>query len=149
MRRKFLLQDYEHMLIINCMARPKKCRLVGCSPGCYYFKPRGIPLFRLQEITLSLDELETLRLADEKGLYQEDGASRMGVSRATFGRILKGARQKVAEAILQGKALRVGLSEEVDIVKNFMKKGGSCETTEVTEKDFVSSKRISVKSETP
>jgi predicted DNA-binding protein (UPF0251 family) len=80
-------------------------------------------LFRLEEVILSLDELETLRLADGKGLYQEEGASLMGVSRATFGRILKSARQKVAEAILQGKALRIGITEEEDTGKSLMKGG--------------------------
>lgn len=56
---------------------------------------------------LTLPELEALRLADLEGLYQEEAARRMGVSRATFGRILEGARRKVAEALVTGKGLEV------------------------------------------
>jgi len=89
------------------MPRPKKCRCVSCSPNAHYFKPRGIPLVRLEEVVLGLDELEALRLADYEQLYQEEAAGRMGVSRATFGRIVGQARHKVAEAIVSGKVLRI------------------------------------------
>jgi hypothetical protein len=58
-------------------------------------------------VALTLDEFESLRLADLEGLYQEDAAGRMGVSRATFGRIVESARRKVAEALVRGKALRI------------------------------------------
>jgi predicted DNA-binding protein (UPF0251 family) len=73
----------------------------------YYFKPRGIPLVNLEEVSVRLDELEAIRLADYEGLYHEDAAQKMKISRATFGRILDEARHKVAEAIIIGKALRV------------------------------------------
>ncbi len=89
------------------MSRPKKCRCIGCTPNTSYFKPKGIPVSELEEVFLSLDELEAIRLADYEGLYQEDAAVRMKVSRATFGRILNDARKKVAEAIVNGKALRI------------------------------------------
>jgi uncharacterized protein len=89
------------------MARPKKDRCVCCIPGAFYFKPRGIPLGRLEEVPLSLDELEALRLADQEKLYHGEAALRMKVSRATFGRILREARGKVASTIIQGKALRI------------------------------------------
>ncbi len=56
---------------------------------------------------MSLDEFEAIRLADHEGLYQEEAAGRMDVSRATFGRILDSARGKVADAIVNGKALRI------------------------------------------
>jgi predicted DNA-binding protein (UPF0251 family) len=71
------------------------------------FKPAGIPARLLEEVVLTLDELEALRLADLEGEYQEAAAARMGVSRATFGRIVGEARRKVAEALVQGKALRI------------------------------------------
>jgi predicted DNA-binding protein (UPF0251 family) len=64
-------------------------------------------LTRLEEVSLSLDELEAIRLADLEGLYHERAASEMDVSRATFGRILDAARRKVAEAIVNGKALKI------------------------------------------
>lgn len=58
-------------------------------------------------VTLTLDEYEAIRLADREGLYQEEAAERMGVSRATFGRIVDVAHRKIAEAITDGKALRI------------------------------------------
>lgn len=89
------------------MSRPKKCRCVNCCPDSNYFKPKGIPIVNLEEVSLSLDELEAIRLADLEGLYHEEAAGGMNVSRATFGRILDAARRKVAEAIVNGKALRI------------------------------------------
>jgi uncharacterized protein len=89
------------------MSRPKKCRCINCTPNTSYFKPKGIPVFQLEEVSLSLDELEAIRLADYEGLYHEEAGLRMKVSRATFGRILTEARHKVAEAIVDGKALRI------------------------------------------
>jgi len=61
----------------------------------------------LQEVVLALDELEAVRLADLEGLYQERAAEQMNVSRQTFGRIIESARKKVAEALVEGKAIRV------------------------------------------
>ena len=89
------------------MARPLKPRLVCQAPEAVYFKPRGIPLQDLDEVVLGFDETEALRLADLEDLSQEQVGKQMGVSRATVGRILKSARGKVAEALVQGKALRI------------------------------------------
>jgi predicted DNA-binding protein (UPF0251 family) len=61
----------------------------------------------LEEVSLRMDEMETIRLADYQGLYHQQAAARMKISRATFGRVLEEARRKVAEAILRGKALRI------------------------------------------
>jgi len=89
------------------MARPRNCRRVGSMPGSSYFKPRGIPLTSLEEVVLSVDEFEAIRLADLEGLYQEQAAERMKVSRQTFGRIVEAAHRKVAEALVKGKALKI------------------------------------------
>ena len=89
------------------MPRPFKCRHVCGTPGTDYFKPRGIPLSDLQEIGLTLDEFEAIRLADLEGLYQEDAAKRMGISRQTFGNIITTAHKKIADAIVNGKALKI------------------------------------------
>lgn len=89
------------------MPRPQNSRLIGHRPQACYFKPRGVPLRQLQEIRLSLDELEALRLADLQGLYQEDAARRMRVSRPTFGRIIASARQKIARALAHSQAIRI------------------------------------------
>jgi predicted DNA-binding protein (UPF0251 family) len=90
--------------------RPKKCRHVRCQTNAYYFKPRGIPLVDLEEVVLNADELEAIRLADYEGLYHEAAATEMGISRATFGRILEEGRKKVADALINGKALRIEAS---------------------------------------
>ena len=89
------------------MPRPRRCRRVGHLPQCSYYKPRGIPLSMLQHVNLSVDELEAIRLADLEGLYQEDAARGMNVSRQTFGRILESAHKKIAEALVHGKALSI------------------------------------------
>ena len=65
----------------------------------------------LEEITMSLDEIEALRLADYNGLYHEDAAVEMKISRQTFGRILNEARRKVAECLLKGKALKIEIPQ--------------------------------------
>jgi predicted DNA-binding protein (UPF0251 family) len=102
------------------MPRPKRCRRIGSSPGSSYFKPRGIPLSVLEEVVLSVDEFEAIRLADLEGLYQELAAEKMSVSRQTFGRIIESARQKVAEALVRGKALKIeGGAIEVASGKTF------------------------------
>ena len=93
------------------MPRPKKSRCVRCRPDVTYFKPRGIPLVALEELSITMDELEAIRLADYQGFYHEDAARKMKISRQTFGRILNEARKKVAEGLLKGKALRIKIQK--------------------------------------
>ncbi len=89
------------------MGRLKKNRIVKFNPNVNYFKPRGIPMFKLEEVSLTVDEREALRLADLVGLSHEEAGRQMGVSRATFGRIVQRARQAVADAMINGKAIKV------------------------------------------
>jgi predicted DNA-binding protein (UPF0251 family) len=89
------------------MTRPVKFRRVCCLPDANYFKPRGIPLRILEEIVLTVDEFEAVRLADFAGLYQKQAAARMHVSRQTFGNIIGSAHKKIADAIVNGKALKI------------------------------------------
>ena len=89
------------------MSRPRKHRRVCCNPSSYYFKPRGIPVYELEEIILDHDELESLRLADLLAYSHENGAKEMNISRANFGRIVEEARKKVADGILNGKSIRI------------------------------------------
>jgi predicted DNA-binding protein (UPF0251 family) len=89
------------------MPRPPRCRWIERLPSARYFKPRGIPLRELEEVVLGVDEMEALRLADLAGRYQSQAAGQMRVSRQTFGRIIESARRKVAEALVEGKALRI------------------------------------------
>ena len=89
------------------MPRPCKHRKLSCRPNAVYYKPRGIPLRELEEIILERDELEAVKLADFDSLKHEDGAEKMKISRATFGRILEKGRKKIADAIINGKAIRI------------------------------------------
>jgi uncharacterized protein len=76
-------------------------------PGVTYFKPRAVPLADLEEVILSVEEFEALRLAHQEGLYQQEASARMGVSRATFGRVLDQAHRSVTRALVEGCALRI------------------------------------------
>ena len=89
------------------MPRPISPREIDEPPEATWFKPTGIPMRELEEVVLTFDEIEALRLADAEGLYQEQVAEQMKVSRPTVGRILASARKKVAEALVQGKAIRM------------------------------------------
>ena len=71
------------------------------------FKPCGIPNHSLEKVFLNEDELEAIRLMDYEGLYQEDVANEMGVSRPTISRILKNARAKIADALINGKSIEI------------------------------------------
>lgn len=89
------------------MTRPKKPRWVRFDPEVTYFKPRGVPLSELEEVVLSVEELEALRLADLKNLDQTAAAKKMKISQATFNRILTLAHQKVAKALIKGEAVKI------------------------------------------
>lgn len=89
------------------MPRPPCCRRISGSPLASVFKPIGIPMRDLTEVVMTLDEFEALRLADLNGLYQEQAAAQMAISRPTFSRIVDAARRKVADALVHGKALRI------------------------------------------
>ncbi len=71
------------------------------------FKPCGIKRSELQRVELREDEMEAIRLADYEGLYQQECADKMGISRTTFSRLIESARKKIADALLNTKALRI------------------------------------------
>lgn len=89
------------------MPRPTKWRRVAFIPEVTYFKPAGIPLRALEEVRVSVEEAEAIRLKDLEGLEQEQCAERMSISRPTFQRVLESARQKTTHALLHGKAIRI------------------------------------------
>ncbi len=89
------------------MPRKKKVCLVEFLPPAVYYKPAGIPLLELDEVTLSVEELEAIRLKDLDGLDQEQCAEKMQVARTTFQRVLYSAHLKIATALVDGKALRI------------------------------------------
>ena len=89
------------------MTRTPKPRRIGFIPDVTYFKPTGIPLRVMEEACISMEEAEAVRLKDLEGLDQEASATKMNVSRPTFQRVLASARQKIADALLNGKAIRI------------------------------------------
>lgn len=89
------------------MIRPLKPRCIGAEPEAFYYKPRGIPLRELEQVVLTLDEVEALRLKNLQELDQTDAAKKMGVSQSTFQRILVSANKKTADALLNGKAIKI------------------------------------------
>ena len=87
--------------------RPKKTRWVKCEPGERCFRPQCKPLNKLEGVTMTLDELEAIRLSYLEGLEQEDAAKLMKVHRSTVSRILDSAHKKIADALVNIKAIRI------------------------------------------
>lgn len=103
--------------------RPLKPRCCWACPPYGAFIPAGVPPGRLQAVFLQLDELEALRLCDLLNLEQEETGRRMGVSRATVQRLLASGRAKVAEALVQGKALVIVHGPHICITPGLPTKG--------------------------
>jgi len=82
-------------------------RRVFSEPSVNFFKPAGTSLRGLPEIILTVDELETIRLKDCEGFDQTKSAESMNISQPTFQRIYNSARKKIADAIVNGKAIRI------------------------------------------
>ncbi|MBI9071189.1 MAG: DUF134 domain-containing protein [Melioribacteraceae bacterium] len=89
------------------MSRPYRKRRIELPPSIKNFKPCGIPRKDLQSISLSIDEYEAIRLADYKGLEHSEAAEQMEISRPTFSRLIEKSRNKIAQAIIDGKELIV------------------------------------------
>ncbi len=87
------------------MARPKRCRRICGYPNYWGFVPEGKE--PEETVFIMLDELETLKLMDYQKLTQDECASVMGVSRATIAGIYDKARFKLADAMINGKRIRV------------------------------------------
>ena len=89
------------------MSRPCKRRRVRGNPNSSYFKPAGIRLIDLEEVILSLSEFEAIRLIDSEGVLQINAGEKMQISQPTLSRILASGRKKIANAITNGKAIRI------------------------------------------
>ena len=87
--------------------RPKKTRWIKCAPGERCFRPQCKPLKQLEGVYLTLDEFEAIRLSSLEGLRQEDAAKLMKISRPTFSRIETSAHKKIADALVNIKAIRI------------------------------------------
>lgn len=90
--------------------RPKKVRYVQKMPKAVHFSPRGNP-GRPDEVVLDIDEYEALKLADYQGFDQAQGAEIMRISRPSFGRMLRQARKKVADSLVNAKSLKIRLGK--------------------------------------
>lgn len=93
------------------MPRPRKRRACRAYDGDRVFKPRSIPLSRLETVRLELGELEAMRLCDLERCNQDEAGTRMGISRGTVSRLLQSGRAKVVEAILGSRALVIERGE--------------------------------------
>lgn len=93
------------------MPRPRNRRRVRGNPNSTYFKPAGIPKFELEQSSLEMDEFEAIRLKDFLELGQEECAKEMHISQPTFHRLIKEARKKIADAIINGKAIEIKKAE--------------------------------------
>ncbi len=89
------------------MVRPRTNRLVESEPKIVYFKPQGVPLRELDEVIITIDELETLRLANIEKIGQTESASKMRIHQSTFQRTLSRAREKISDALVNGKAIKI------------------------------------------
>ncbi len=87
------------------MPRPKLPRTIHSPPSIDVFNPGGSE--QREEVVLSYEELEAIRLIDFEGLDQSEAATHMGISRQTFGRVLKSARFTVSKALVEGFGLKV------------------------------------------
>jgi len=86
-------------------------RKIGFSAEHRCFKPCGVRNRSLDQIVLKEDEIEAIRLTDYEGLYQQECADRMGISRTTFSRTIIEARRKIADALLNGKSIIINTKE--------------------------------------
>ncbi len=89
------------------MVRPRKIKKILFQPEITYFKPQGVPLRDLEEVELTLDELESLRLANCEELSQKESAEIMEIHQSTFQRTLTRAMKKLTDALINGKAIKI------------------------------------------
>ncbi len=89
------------------MTRPRLCRRIRFNPKVTYYKPQGVPMRLLDEVDLTAEEVEALRLKNIKNLDQIEAAKLMKTSQSTFQRILSSAYKKISRAIIEGKAIKI------------------------------------------
>ncbi len=89
------------------MPRPRICRRIFFQPDALFFKPAGVPMRHLVENILTFDELEAIRLVDLEGIEQSKAGKQMRISQPTLSRLLTSARKKIADALVNGKAIKI------------------------------------------
>jgi hypothetical protein len=89
------------------MPRPRRIGRIFFNPDVTHFKPAGVPLMNLQEVILTKEELEAMRVIDYEQTEQREAAKKMNVSQPTLSRLLTSARKKIAEALVNGKSIKI------------------------------------------
>ena len=89
------------------MVRPRRTRRIFFQPEVTYFKPAGVPMIHLKETILSFDELEAMRFVDSEGMEQSNAGKKMKISQSTLSRLLRNGRKKLADAIINGQAIKI------------------------------------------
>jgi len=89
------------------MPRPRLCRKIEFNPDITYFKPQGVPMKELEIVELTIEETEAYRLRHINNLEQKEAAKRMHTSQSTYQRILYSAYKKIADALINGKAIKI------------------------------------------
>ena len=110
------------------MPRPRIVRRVLFEPNINYFKPASVPLNALDEILITVDEFEAMRLKDYENMDQGKAASKMKISQPTFHRLILSARKKVADALVNGKAIRIGGGHYKMVAQQGLGRGGGMGT---------------------
>jgi len=89
------------------MPRPKLFRRIAFNPKINYFKPQGVPMRFLEVAELTAEEIESFRLRHISDLEQKKAAKKMQTSQSTYQRILHSAYKKIADALINGKAIKI------------------------------------------
>lgn len=89
------------------MPRPRLCRKVEFNPSVTYFKPQGIPMRNLEIVELTIEEIEAYRLRHINNIEQQEAAKKMHTSTSTYQRILYSAYKKIADVLINGKAIKI------------------------------------------
>ena len=89
------------------MPRPKLCRKISFNPNITYFKPQGVPMRELEIVELTIEEMEAYRLRHINDMEQQKAAGKMHTSQSTYQRILYSAYKKIADALVNGKAIKI------------------------------------------
>lgn len=89
------------------MPRPRLCRNIEFNPNITYFKPQGVPMRELEIVELTAEEIEAYRLRHINDMEQQEAADKMHTSQSTYQRILYSAYKKIADALINGKAIKI------------------------------------------
>jgi len=89
------------------MPRPRLCRKIEFNPNVTYFKPQGITMRELEIVELTTEEIEAYRLRHLNDLDQQEAAKKMNISTSTYQRIIYLAYKKIADALINGKAIKI------------------------------------------